>query len=183
MKKASFVSLWFFVFCAFLTPQASGQNDSWEWYESQTFCLRQAIAEMAGLYAPKEPLTFIKELFAGFQKTEEEQNTFATLKLRIVNNEGLVEEIISEYTNFKGYHHRCFIQKREINFFFPSNRSFIFGIEEKGEKEKIAVPSLKKEKTTPEPKAPGFKKQERTDSAKSEKPTFSRFSREEQPVP
>lgn len=185
MKKAVFISLCFFVFCAFFAPRAFGQNDrsdSWEWYESQSFCFRQAIAEMAGFYAPKEPLIFIKELFSGFQKIGEEQNTFTTLKLRIVNNEGMVEKIISEYTTFKGYRHQCYIQKRGINFFFPSDGSFLFGVEEKTENDRVSTPAVSKtEKKKPaEPKVSNFKERERTGSTDSKKPNFSR---EEETVP
>lgn len=188
MKKATFVSLWFFVFCAFSILPTYGQNgrtDSWEWYESQTFCLRQAIAEMAGFYAPKEPLRFIDELFKGFQKTNEEQNIFPALKLRVVNNEGMAENIISEYANFKGYQHQCRIQKREITFFFPLDGNFLFGVEERSKNDQVSAPAVskirKKEIAAPKTeKVPSFKERERAGSTDPKNPGFSR---EEQPVP
>jgi len=181
MRKTALVCLYFSLFFAW--PSFGQENsESWEWYASLNFSIRQGVAEMAGLYAPKEPLIFIKELFAGFKETRKEQNTFATIKLRIVNNEGLMEKIISEYTNFKGCRHQCFIQEREINFFFPLDGSFLFGVEERTKNDKVSIPAVSKtEKKTPgAPKTPGFKEQERANSANSEKPIFSR---EEQPVP
>lgn len=185
MKTAAFVPLWLFILFFFSIPQASEiKTGYWEWYENQDFYLRQGIAEMAGIYSPGDPVKFIEELYAGFKKAGREQGVFSDIKLRVLNNDGLVEKIIFQPAKIAGWKHRCVINKKEIIFFFPLAGNFVFGIEEKMENSGSLTPSFKTKgmETSSVSETQSRKPEEKREivPAYSSKP---RFSNDEQPVP
>ena len=103
------------------------EDVSWEWYKNQIFEIRQGIANIA---THPDQIEFICQLYQGFKNTKiQKPKDCQNIKLKILNNDGCISEKIFE--KITGWKYSCLVGKEEIIFFFPEDKSFVFGVEQR----------------------------------------------------
>ncbi len=126
----------------FICRKSAGADPKfWIWYQEQNLAIRQGIAEMAKPYK-NDAVKFVEYLFLGIRTINTRQPViYKNLKLKVMENDGLVERISLRPRQITGWRYRYFIADKELTFFFPKDRSFFFGIEM--ENKEISLPSKK----------------------------------------